>query len=181
MEENKEICFMRFITQRLFNPQHAQHFGTLLIFGWLLAFAGVFPTVIYPNHPIGAVAGFITLAAPLCAHIYSLRALLALRREQKWTANMMAALWTLSYPPAALLCLSFARWQEAMHLPFSGATLALLSFGLLFPGLAPFLAYAVNTRFIRPHESRARRAIAALLFIAAWVLVGVTAEIIASV
>ncbi len=172
---------MHFITQRLINPQHPQHFGSVVVLGWLLAFAAVFPTVIYPNHLIGTLAGFVTLAAPLSAQIYSLRALLPLRRDRKWMANMMAALWTLSYIPAAFLCLSFARWQEAMHLPLSGAVLALLSFGLLFPGLAPFFAYAINTKFIRPHEGPIRLTVAGLLFIVAWVLAGVTAEIIASV
>ena len=172
---------MAFLNRQLTDSQHANHYGSVLVVGWLVALVAVFPSVIYPTHFIGVMAASITVIAPIGAHLYALRALLPLRHEKVLKANMLAALWSLSYLPAALICLSFTRWQEALHLPFTGTVLALLSLGLLFPGLTPFIAYAVTTKFIRPHETRIRLVLATGLFVMAWVLAGFTAEVIASI
>jgi len=174
-------AFLASLKTRLSDAQHPKHYGSLLVLGWLVALAAVFPSVIYPTHFIGLMAVSITVIAPAGAHLYALRALWPLCQEKTLNANMLAALMSLCYLPAALICLSFTRWQEALHLPFTGTVLALLSLGLLFPGLAPFFAYAVAARFIRPHETRLRLALAAGLFVMAWVLAGFTAEVIASI
>ena len=172
---------MYWVKARLFDPHHPKHYGSILVLGWLTAFAAVFPSVFYPTHFIGLMAVSLTVIAPIGAQLYALRALLPLRHEKALKANMLAALMTLSYLPAALICLSFARWQEALHLPFTGTVLALLSFGLLLPGLSPFIAYGLNAKWVRPHESRLRLGAALLLFVMAWVLAGFTAEVIASI
>ena len=172
---------MDWVKARLFDPHHPKHYGSILVLGWLTAFAAVFPSVFYPTHFIGLMAVSLTVIASIGAQLYALRALLPLRREKALKANMLAALMTLSYLPAALICLTFTRWQEALHLPFTGTVLALLSFGLLLPGLSPFIAYGLNAKWVRPHESRLRLGAALLLFVMAWVLAGFTAEVIASI
>lgn len=174
-------AFLTRVKNRLSDAHHHHHYGSVLFLGWLTSFAAVFPSVIYPAHFFGTLAAAVTIAAPTMAHLYALRALLPLRHEKALKPNMLAALMSLSYLPAALICLSFARWQEALHLPFTGAVLALLSLGLLFPGLAPFMAYGIAAKFIRPHETGARLALALGVFIVAWVLAGFTAEVIASI
>lgn len=167
--------------RRFIEPTHPGHYTHILLAGWLISMTMVFPTVMYPNQWLGSAAGFLTAAGPIVAHAYSLRALWPLRKNRKLHPTMLPALATLCYLPAVLICLSFVRWKQALILPLTGAILAVLSFGLLFPGLAPFLAYAINHRLVRPHQSRLRLAIASLIFIAAWVLAGITAEVIASV
>lgn len=174
-------AFLVSLKHRLSDAHHAKHYGSILVLGWLTAFAAVFPSVFYPTHFIGLMAVSITVIAPIGAHLYALRALLPLRHGKALRANMLAALMSLSYLPAALLCLFFARWDDAVHLPFTGTVLALLSFGVLLPGLSPFIAYGLNAKWVRPHESRLRLGVALLLFVMAWVLAGFTAEVIASI
>lgn len=172
---------MKRFVARLRNPHHEQHYGSILLLGWGIAALAVYPSVLYPRTLQGDIFGAIVAMTPALAHLYSLRALLALRQTPRFQPNMMAAGWTLSYLPVALLAAVVLPWPHAYLLPMAGTVLGLMSFGLLLPGLSPFIAYAVTAKFIRPHESRARLIVAGVVLCLGWLLAGITAEVISSV
>lgn len=171
----------RLSQSRFLDPQHPQHYGSLLFVGWVVATAIAVPGLAYPKLMTGWLGEALVSLGPLAAHGYSLRALLPLRHDKTLKPNMMAALFTLSYLPAGLLAELVLPWPMAFMIPLAGVALAIFSFGLLFPGLGPFIAYAINAKFVRPHEGPARLALALALFFIGWVLAGITAEIISSV
>ena len=148
---------------------------------WLISALTVWAGIMFAERLDGTMAELLVSAPPLLAHLYSLRALMALRHEKRLQPNMMAALLTLSYIPAGLLAVIILPWQHAFLIPAAGVALAIFSFGVLFPGLSPLFAYAINAKFVRPHESRRRLAIAVSLFFLGWVMAGLVAEIISSV
>lgn len=169
------------LARALRDSHHASHYGSVLLLGWAIAALSAYPSVLYPKQIIGELSGGLTVAAPLIAHLYSLRALLALRQERRVQANMLAAWWTLSYLPVGLLAALILPWPQAYALPFSGAVLALMSFGLLLPGLSPFIAYGLNAKWVRPHESPWRLGAALLLFVIGWALAAIVAEVFSSI
>lgn len=166
---------------RLLNPQHPKHFGSVLFIGWLACAMAMLPTVIIAPSMNSLWAEILVSSGPLLAHIYSLRALGALRENRKFQANMMAALFTLSYLPAGLLAMIILPWPHAFTIPLAGVGLGIFSLGLLFPGLSPFFAYALNAKFIRPQDGPFRLAFAFLLFFIGWVIAGILAEVLSSV
>jgi hypothetical protein len=172
---------MNWLKARLFNPDHPQHYGAVLTLAWLLSSFSVWGSVAFNMRLPDFWGDWLIGGWVIGAHLYALRALLPLRKTRSFKPNMMAALMTLSYLPAMILCLYFAHWAQIFILPLSGAMLALFSFGIVFPGLSPFLVYGLNTRFVRPAQSRMHLAFAAVLFILAWVVAGFTAAVMASV
>ena len=66
-------------------------------------------------------------------------------------------------------------------IPLAGVALAIFSFGLLFPGLSPFFAYALNVKLVRPQDGGWRLALGFFLFFIGWVIAAIVAEVIASV
>ena len=172
---------MTWLINRLRDPRHRQHYGAVLLCGWLIAALAIYPAVIFPRHMLNELWGGLVAMAPALAHIYALRALLPLWRDKTLKPNMLAALWTLSYLPVALLAEVLLPWPQAYALPLGGAALALMSFGLLFPGLAPFIAYAVNAKWVRPHESRVRLGLAIFLFLLSWGLAAIMAAFMSAV
>lgn len=171
---------MTWLKTRLFDPQHPYHFGSVLLVGWALAALNIFPTVMFPKHPAVGFGQIFILGGPVGAHLYSLRALLPLRNGEI-RANMLAALLTLSYVPAVIICLFLFRWVQAIILPLAGPMMAILSFGILLPGLSPFIAYALNANLVRPAESHWRFGLAIGLFTLGWVISAISVEVISSI
>lgn len=125
--------------------------------------------------------GLIITAPTLAAHLYALRALNGLRRIGDFKPNMLAALMTLSYIPALFISLSFAPLKDALILPATGVYMAVISFGLFLPGVSLLLAYGLNAKIVKPHLAAWRTALAAVLFIGAWVLSGFAARVMSAI
>lgn len=170
---------------RFLNPHHPKHFGSVLFVGWLACALTMLPAVVFapsmasPMNNIWVEA--LVSGGPILAHLYSLRALFALREKPKFQANMMAALFTLSYFPAGVLAMIVLPWPHAFTISLAGVGLGIFSLGLLFPGLSPFFAYALNAKFIRPQDGPFRLAFAFLLFFIGWVIAGILAEVLSSI
>lgn len=172
---------LRLKQSRFLDPHHPYHYGSLLFIGWAIAMAVAVPGVLYPKLMTGWFGEVLVSIGPIAAHIYSLRALLPLRHNKTLQPNMMAALFTLSYVAAGILAELVLPWPMAFMIPLAGVALAIFSFGLLFPGLSPFFAYALNVKLVRPQDGGWRLALGFFLFFIGWVIATIVAEVIASV
>lgn len=166
---------------RFFNRAHGQHYGALILASWGLAALLIFPALQHPPAYYTGWRGLIITAPTFAAHLYALRALIGLRRIGDFKPNMMAALMTLSYIPAFFISLSFAPLKDALILPAIGVYMAVISFGLFLPGASLLLAYGLNVKIVKPHMAAWRMALAAALFIGAWVLSGFGARVMSAI
>ncbi len=184
MSENNaaERAFLSVVRQsHLFDPTHDRHFGSVLLAGWILSAIFLFPLLKYPPAHDALWPSLLVGLPPLFAHVYSLRPIINTHFASQLQPNMLAALMTLSYLPAMLICVALRDWQDALFLPAAGTFMALMSFGLFLPGLAPPLAYLINAKLIHPHRTPARLVAGAILFTAAWAFSGFAAWVISSV
>ncbi len=177
-----ERAFFAVVKQsHLFDPSHERHFGSVLLAGWVLSAIFLFPLLKYPPAHDALWPSLLVGLPPLFAHAYSLRPIINTHVASQLQPNMLAALMTLSYFPGMLVCVALIDWQEALFLPAAGMFMALMSFGLFLPGLAPPLAYLINGKLIRPHLSPVRLVAGAVLFTLAWAFSGFAAWVISHV
>lgn len=182
-EENAaERAFGAVIRQsHLFDPEHERHYGSVLLAGWVLSAIFLFPLLKYPPAHDAVWPSLLVGLPPLFAHAYSLRPIIGTHVTSQLQPNMLAALMTLSYLPAILFCLTLRGWEDAIFMPAAGTFMALMSFGLFLPGLAPPLAYLINAKLIHPHLSPARLVGGTILFTLAWAFSGFAAWVISTV
>lgn len=166
---------------RLINPNHDRHYGTLILLAWAAAGALTLPLIAHASPADSLWPALLLAAPPVLGHVYSLRAVLPVRAFADLRAHMLAALMTLSYGLAVLVCLGFEDPANALFLPAAGIYMAMMSFGLFFPGLALPLAYFINAKWVQPHRSSVRLAFATTLFVAAWSFSGFAAYVISHV
>ena len=158
------------------------HYGSVLFLGWMTSFATVFPSVIYPAH--------IYRYADGCRHdcgadhgTFLCTAGAAAAAPRKSPETQYAGGTHEPQLSTCRACLPIFRALARGAAPaFYGSGVgAVEPLGSYFPVSRRSWPMRVAAKFIRPHETGARLALAIGLLIVAWVLAGFTAEVIASI
>ena len=149
---------------------HHLHYWRLIATGWLIALIGAFPalSLIWGSDALWPFV--ILLSFPGLAHLYGFLA--NLKYISNWDApgRVGPALVGVTYFLAAFIGLFQMDVFLALTLPLSSILIALLTFGILFTGFMPLLAFWLIHLLLTPEVTTRSYIISFVLMTTSWLV-----------